>query len=232
MGKRARSRSRSRSRSRPAAALGRTGGFVFLEKKFVDYSYDAAVSQTLAGAEADPATVNALSSVGQGDTESQRDGRKMEIHSCLVRGHLHLAHVAGATPEATVVRIALVLDTQTNGAQLNAEDVFVEQTDTDLNDCTFQNLQYSKRFRVLKDIRLKMVRPSFGNDSTGGGDSAGVKQPFLIAKKFKKPLIVTHTTGTSAVITTVTDNSLHLLAWASSGEQPTLRYCSRVRFSG
>ncbi len=46
-----------------------------IEKKFLDMEYDAVITATLAGSEADPATLLGLTSIAQGDGESNRDGR-------------------------------------------------------------------------------------------------------------------------------------------------------------
>ena len=211
----------------------RTGGYLGLEKKFVDYEYDAAVSSALAGSEADPAG-GALSAISQGDGESSRDGRRCTLLSVHVQGFLELPRLAGtALSDGARVKLVLLHDKQTNGAQVNAEDVFVDPTNTELDSCTFRNLQYQKRFAVLgmKVVDLNLTAGA-GNGTTN--DTSNTMRSFELHHEFKKPVIVEHS-GTTANVSAITDNSVHLLAVStnfSTSPIVQLRYYSRVRFIG
>ena len=132
-------------------------------------------------------------------------------------------------PDA-LVRLVLVWDTQTNGAQLNGEDVMEAIGATeDFN--SFRNLQYSKRFIVLKDKKIRIpVAQTNMHESADLYNQAGTYVPFKINKKFSKPIKV-RCTGTSAAVSAVSDNSLHLLA-VSTQSTTDIWYQSRVRFSG
>lgn len=211
----------------------RSGGYLGIENKFVDYEYDAAISQAVAGGEADPAAVLSLSAMAQGDGESQRDGRKCVLTSVQLSGYCELTPIFSAVGSdvglAATVRLVLVQDTQTNGAQLNAEDVIKAPTDTDLNPVGFRNLQFSKRFRVLADKTIHL-EPQTMRTETAVIDQAGVRKGFKIYKKLQVP--VDHS-GTTAAVSTITDNSLHLIAFTGANDSPIrLRYQSRVRFQG
>lgn len=214
----------------------RTGGFEGLEKKFVDYEVTKGnMADTVASSEVDPTTVNCLNAIAQGDGESQRDGRRCTLTSVHVQGYVRFKSdvLSGGTPDIGRVRLALVLDTQTNGAQFNAEDVFIEPTDGTLATCTFRNLQYQKRFRVLASKVVDL------RSQAGAGPDAGFLYwspdiaSFEFHKEFKSGLQVNHS-GTTASVASITDNSLHMIAILDGGSNAdaSLSYVSRVRFIG
>lgn len=211
----------------------RTAGFMGKELKFIDQEYDAAVSAGLPGSEADPATVLCLNATAQGDGNSDRDGRRQYTNSIWVNGNVEFTALDTTAIGSTYyVKLSLVLDTQTNGAQFAATSVYDEPTNSDIDVDAFRNLEYTHRFKVLKTVIVKQVVGA----AVWDGDSIhkiGCKVPFRIRYKFKKPLITTYT-GTSAVVGNIADNSLHLIATqvqAAGGSHATLRYVSRCRFT-
>lgn len=214
----------------------RTGGYVGLEKKFKDYDLLAqATSPTWAGSELDPTGIGCLSAVAQGDGESERDGRVYQIHSLHIKGWIETQAVESDTNpmDDFMTRLVLVQDTQTNGAQLNGEDVIDTVSSVyDING--FRNLQYSTRFKVLKD---KMLRTTGANTAMNEGapnlfSNGSVRIPFSFNKRFKKPITV-RCSSTTATVAAVTDNSLHLIGVTRSGTTvPTISYRSRIRFTG
>lgn len=202
-----------------------------LERKFIDYEYDAAVVATVAGAEADPATALSLAAIAQGDGESNRDGRQVRLVSLQMRGYLSwAASDTTAFPTRGVVRILVVWDKQTNGAQLNAEDVLLDPTDTDHDLIAMRNLQYSQRFQVLKDFFVGKPPTTSGGDADSFATGAATQE---FNCYIKLPNIPVTYSGTTAAIGSITDNSLHVIAITNSTNTvPTLRYISRVRFVG
>ena len=212
----------------------RTGGYEDLENKFVDYNVAGdAFSTQWAGGEMEDGTALSLSAVAQGDGESQRDGRVYYINSVHIKGFINIdvAEAQTAPGADSLARIALVWDTQTNGAQLNAEDVFLTiGAGEDVN--SFRNLRYSKRFIVLKDkmLRLPTSTAQLNEGSANAFANARVRIPFAINKKFKKPIKV-RCSGTTAAVSSITDNSLHLIG-TSTLASTTLTYQSRCRFQG
>lgn len=219
----------------------RTGGFIGTEKKFIDYEYiEQAVPATLAGSEADPTTVGAQTSVGclnavaQGDGESNRDGRKMLMKAIQINGVLQLGQTETTGLNSPhFVHIALVLDTQTNGAQLSAEQVFNDPTSALIDAYTFRNLQYASRFRVLASKKITLQSQIAASDVGDAFRSGAVLKPFSINKKLN--MAVLHN-GTTASVTNITDNSLHLICVRSTTQSGTgsvlLSYTSRLRFEG
>jgi len=213
----------------------RLGGFLGIENKFYDTSFTGAIASTTGwtAAEIDPASVLCISAPAQGDGESNRDGKKINITSAYVGGVVSLSAQTNASTADTspVVFIALVLDMQTNGAQLNSEDVYINPLANAITASTpLRNLQYSKRFKVLKTKTLQFPPLPLSYDGTNM-EQSGVDKSFKMnISKLNLPVTFTATT---AGVANVVDNSLHLVAIASgTGTIPTIYYNARVRFVG
>lgn len=202
----------------------RSGGFLGYEKKFIDQGLASAiVANSVAGSEVDPGTTNCLNAVAQGDGPTNRDGRKYHVLSIHIRGFINFVDQT-APYTADHVRILLVLDKQTNAAQLNAEDVLVSSTPATT---AFRNLEFSERFRVLRDMTLK--KPDVGSGTLTNTWRA--TKPFKMNVNFKQPLPVT-CSGTTGNVTAINDHSLHLIAISFNGSSNELNYQSRCRFVG
>lgn len=213
----------------------RTGGYVGIEKKFYDTSKagTALVAPSDAsGGEVDP-TTGGLNTVAQGDGESNRDGRSMVMHSIHINGTIfgnaQTNQSTGDQPGHVVV--ALVLDTQTNGAQLNSEDVFQNSgAQTYLAASPFRNLQYVKRFKVLKKYTMTIDPPEMVYDGTNI-EQSGWDIPFTMNVDLKR--LKVNFSSTTSAIANIVDNSLHLVAFCSSTDlAPAITYNARLRFSG
>ncbi len=212
----------------------RTAGFTNIENKFKDFALNGtAITQTWAGGELDDPTAMALSAVQQGDGESQRDGRVFTINSVHLSGNIAQTSLESQTVPISdsIVRLALVWDTQSNNAQLNAEDVMLPiGTNRDIH--SFRNLQFSKRFIVLKDMKIRVpaAQTSTNEGAVNLFANPVVLVNFKMNKSFKKGIKV-RCNATTAVVTSVTDNSLHLIG-CSNASTNTITYTSRVRFTG
>lgn len=213
-----------------------TAGFLGIETKYVDYSYSGAVvsDANMASGEADPATVLCLNGCAQGDGETQRDGRDYTIKSLFINGQISAATQANQTQgdDNLPVFIAVVHDTQTNGAQLDSELVFTNPA-ANANRCAlpFRNMKYLKRFKILWSKTFTIETPSISYDGTN------VEQMGARPIAFKVALpnlgIKVNCKDTGATIADITDNSLHVLAFTGSTNLvPTLQYNSRCRFVG
>lgn len=234
-GKRSASRKkfrRSTAKGRPmrfgAAANARSGGFNGIELKFIDYRVTSpgfALAATVTTAEHDPTGIGSISAIAQGDGEENRDGRKCTLTAVNVKGFVTLQALNNdlIAQNPVTCRVALVWDTQTNGVQLNSEDVFTQG----LAPYGYRNLQYTKRFKVLADRTFTMNYG--GGAGSGTNDWVGDRQEFSFNKKINIPVL--HS-GTTAVVASCTDNSLHIIAWASDGAKINLNYNSRIRFVG
>ncbi len=211
----------------------RTGGYMGIELKFYDSaSSGALVAPTdAAGGELDPGT-DGLSTIAQGDGEQNRDGRQVYLKKVSVKGVIEVPVQTNATAldVSPTVYVALVLDKQTNGAQLNSEDVFTNPGGAANLACApFRNLQYTKRFRVLKTVTIQIpqLEPSYDGTNI---EISGCNVPFEMHKDLN---LETNYSGTTAVIANSVDHSIHVIAYTSSTTfAPTLNYNSRVRFVG
>ncbi len=207
----------------------RTGGFLGLELKFSD---EVIVNDAFATTWATmTAGVDVLSGVAQGDGEIQRDGRKYLIHSISVKLRVHAIAIESATaPDDDLHgRFALVLDTQTNGAQLTATDVMVGSTNEDR--LSFRNLQQVKRFRVLWDRSFLLKRQVVNEGAANLFATNLVSTPIIrFTKIFSKPVEVI-CTGTGAAVSAISNNSIHMIGIANN-TLALLSYQSRIRFTG
>lgn len=219
----------------PKRLNARTGGFLGLELKFVDYGYSAAINAPTdaSSGEADPATALAISSIAQGDGENQRDGRMATLKSAYVTGVVTLgAQQDAADPTASpTVFIALVQDTQTNAAQLNSEDVYTNPAGVaGTASSPLRDLQYSKRFRVLDSV---IISDMYKYGQADGASTASYNGPSRSFKLGWKGSIPVRHVGNDATVASIGDNSLHVIAYSSTtSNAPTLNYNSRVRFMG
>lgn len=222
--------------ARRADYLYKSGGLTGTELKYLDSAKVASAIVSPAdgsGAEQDPATVNCLNAIAQGDGESNRDGRRCVMKSVYVTGLVEYPAQADQTAmdPGTKTYIALVLDKQTNGAQLNSEDVFLNPSGNGLVAADpLRNLSYSNRFTVLDNVTVEQDSPNGVYDGTNI-ELGGAVRSFKLSKKFTIPV---NFTGTAAGVSTIQDNSLHVIAYTSraSTAAPTLSYNARVRFVG
>ncbi len=216
-----------------------TMGFLGIEKKFYDTSLSNAAITAPAdstGGEHDPSATSMISTPVRGDSEEQRDGKQISILNCTVKGIINVPQVElAAGPAApSQVYVALVLDTQTNGAQLNSEDVFKNTAAlAKLMAQPQKNLLFMKRFRILKSVCLDMTPDTLSHFAVDSFSYNGKQKKFNWFVDFKSGLKVNFNAGTTASVANVIDNSLHIISFASGvGPAPTLSYNARIRFVG
>lgn len=194
------------------------------------------------GGEISPSSIvtGCLSAPAQGDGPTNRDGHKILIKSILVQGMIQFAGEEDqtATNSLPTVFCALVQDKQSNGATLNSEDVYTNPVASGV--CAvnpLRNMSFTSRFKVLDTWQHAFednLLQAFNDQATTTFAQQGGAVPFTLSKKFKTPLRVTFTTGsTTADIANVIDNSLHVIAFCSSTTtNPNILYNSRMRFVG
>lgn len=221
----------------------RSAGLLGVELKYLD-APKAATALTAptdaSGGEMDPSSVvtGCLSAPAQGDGPTNRDGSKIVMKRIYVTGTI-LVGAQAAQAAADIVPsilICLVLDKQTNGQQLNSEDVFVNQN-ASANTATNpqRNMSFTNRFEVLKTVQFMLPQPYAFNDAATTAAQGGISKPFKLKKSFGlEGLRVQFTTGgTTADVANVIDNSLHIIAFCSSANlAPSIQYNSRMRFVG
>lgn len=211
----------------------RSGGYMNRgELRFEDYEItNDTMLQTWAGGELDTIQ-GCISGLTRDDSENGRTGRQYVIKSIFIRGFFKLDALEGqgAPDEDKLIRLALVLDTQTNGAQLNAEDVFIAQGNG-YDVMSVKNLENTQRFKVLKDKTYR-INASAGCVNEGAVNSfarAGCAIPFKIAYNFGKGLKVNCKDSTSNSVAQIIDNSLHLIG-CTQGDAVKMNYVARMRF--
>lgn len=215
-----------RSRTMPAKRSGyryvpRTpGGLMVTERKYFD-SYLAATalpaSTDWTGTEFDP-TANSLFTPVEGSDLDNRIGRLVHVHKIQVRGMITCTAQANqtATDSAATIRLILVMDQQTNGSQMQGEQLMASPGAADSRLCvnTFQSPANFGRFRVLKDKTFNVQDPNIAYDGTNM-EQQGINRPFKFTLKFAKPIPVRFNNTNGGTIADIVDNSFHMLANAS-----------------
>ena len=203
---------RFKKKSRRACLLGMRP-----EKKFVDLALTS--DPTVTGA------VSLLSAVVQGDTESQRIGRKIIVTDILIKGHLKLAGGANSAT-ANRIRLAVVWDKQSNGASMTAGLVWNTAGTADIN--SYRDLSHVGRFVILHDKVHTMMMPLSGNGTTD--QSGDAMRDVHISIKCCIP-IEFDASATTGAITTQQVNSLHFVAFEeATGPTTELQLNSRLRY--
>jgi len=217
----------------------RTGGLLGIEKKFLDCNLSStafAAPTNATGGEFPPTagSTGCYSAPAQGDGPTNRDGNKIVIVQMDWKGTISCASQADQTAAdiTTFVLLAMVQDTQTNGAQLNSEDVFSNpaagaSTATDV----FRNMSYTRRFKILAMTRKKLSMPTLTWDGTNI-EQTGFHLPISLSWRGKIPVTFT-TASTTADIANVTDNSIQLVGFCTNTSlAPLLSGNMRMRFYG
>lgn len=208
-------------------------GFIGKEKKYFDAikAFTNVTSIDWSSALLDPATVDCINAIAQGTSQNQRIGKKYTITDVVLNLHIKLlpgVQVASAGAiETYTLKWALVLDKQTNGAQLNAQNVYKDNVGiTDV--ISHRNLENATRFQVLcSGIETMNHTTVFTN-----GTNAYYSREDKIQVCYKKVNIEVNCKGTGANVTDISDNSLHLIACSNAANKYAIEYVCRVRFKG
>lgn len=189
------------------------------EKKFHEMAYSADPISTT-WAVLSHASGDSLNLVAQGLTESTRVGRRICIHNINMKYILHVPAATSLTAMHQSVRLALVLDTQTNGAIAPSDTVW--QFDA-AGFVSFRNLENARRYKILW-IKTHVFNPSIaGGDTTN--DSA--TQMRIGSFSVKKEVNIEYSADTGA-LTEVRTNNLFLMG-VSSNSAPAAVLTGRVR---
>jgi len=215
-----------------------TSGFLGIEKKFLDTRLSSTAinsSGALASGMYDPDSgcTGALSVPAQGDSEQNREGKRYVIDSLILKGYLLNPGSATSAIEASAkVFLAVVLDTQTNGAQMTAATCFKNLLGTAAGAADpMKNLLSGKRFRILKS-QVYDLTPSGAFAASANFASNEVRRDFDWYIPFKGGLPVNlNATNVNADVANVVDNSLHVVAF-STLNGCDIAYNARIRFQG
>lgn len=184
--------------------------------------------------------------IPQGTGPTERIGRKITLKKIMVRGYLKNVASGSSAQTSDVVRMILFQDTQANGAAAHAADVLESATWN-----SFNNLENSQRFKILKDCKFNMNTMAGAGWSTqaaytepagvaatpnGGGftsPATGNAQTFAEAiKNFEVYLnvnIPVQYTSTTGEVTEITSNNIHL-AFLSAESHTQVSFKWRLRY--
>ncbi len=168
--------------------------------------------------------INNTGVIVQGNSESERIGRKITLRSINIRGALKLNAATTAASSANEFRIMIVQDTQTNGAIFAATQLL--ETDTIES---FRNLANSSRFKVLKTKEISL--------NAGGAAPSGAALVFGEAhRRFTMNIpcaipIEYDNSSTDGAITSVRSNNIYFCIQAETATGTTLSGTLRLRYS-
>jgi len=172
-----------------------------------------------------------LCSPPSGSELDQRIGRAIKICKVTVRFELeYQGDSEAATIPGMTVRALLVLDKQTNGAQLTAAEVMNGGAAGYECLASFTNPNGFGRFEILRDklVALNYHTLTFSANRI----TAGFKKVFVLKYKWPQGLLVHFNATAGGTVTSVITNSLHVLAGQSNSStwNTRLSYTSRVEF--
>lgn len=209
---------------------GRRGGkygrrrSVKAEKKYKDFTVDFG-DAVIPATGATPESIVLLSA---GNTPSTMVGRKIVLRSIQIRGYCKLEPASNATlasvPNSDLVRIMLVRDKMTNGAQAAVTDVLLTNTE---GTRSMLNMENGNRFKVVKEWLIEM------NDTVGHNGTANVyyngRQTVAINwyKKCFQP--IQYDNAPSSAVTDLKDYNYFLMA-ISEAANCTLEMNCRIRY--
>lgn len=225
----------------------RVQGFLGLEKKFYDTALPAASIVTTVGltlgiynptASGYPGSItvtNGIAVPSQGPGPQQRIGKSITVKSVQIKGIVSYnggTLVDGSAPGPHNVFCALVLDTQTNGAQCTSESIFQNLGSTIYPSWVpSRNLLNSKRFKILKSETFDLTAVAFSHNANGYSVVGGVARAIDWYLPLELP--VTFTDQSDEDIANVVDNSLHFVAFYNQTSGTAyVSYNARIRFLG
>lgn len=217
----------------------RTGGLLGIEKKCIDsariaYALTAPTDATGGIVVPGSGITGCFTAPAQGDAFSNRDGNKIVIVelNCLMNLSVVAQTAQTACDTSCIIFIAMVQDTQTNGAAFTSDLVYTNPGANALTAASpFRNLSYLSRFKVLKTKRIDLRIPAVTWDGTDL-DQGGMHTNIWMRWKGKMPVTFT-TASTTADIANVTDNSINFVAFCTNTTlAPSLSINARCRFYG
>ena len=220
-------------RARLHSANRRTGGYVGKEVK----QYDTGVqtdsipqNNDQTGGELMP-TEGSITCPAQGTAYNQRIGNRIQPVSFMIKGQVtvaaRLGTIASDVSNPVNVRIALVYDTQCNGAEASSEDVWEAVSAASNIPFAQRNPQYMTRFRILKEWTLTFNPCAFTHD--GSNFNRGAQTiPFEFFTK--KGLLPIKFLGPTSNVSDIADNNLMMMGLCSDGTGTTISYRCRLNY--
>ena len=205
----------------------------------VTTSYTTSTRVNFAGS----AVINYINNMGNGTSITQRIGRQSALQSIKVRGVIHMPDQIGQSGLDTynLIRVAMVQDTQVNGASPTPANVFADSGagGDAFTMLTFQNLNFLNRYRVVKDRWFKLPHDvqAVYNGGTTNVQIAGFTFPFSFTYTPKQPILCTHNaTGSATQDDSMVSNGFFIIAayqdpGVEAGNDPQIAITTRVKFT-
>ncbi len=214
---------------------GNIGSKFMGEVKNVDFGLSPAAlanSGDMSSMEVNPSVTTPVNGMIQGVSGITRIGRSIRQVSLLLKGSIVVASQINKTALDTrpEVLIAVVIDTQSNGAQANSEDYFVNPlANSILSANPMRNLSFGKRFITLKTLKFTLTMPPVAWDGTNI-EQAGSHTDFsMFIPLHGRKLTYSANLNTFAAIQ---GGAINIFASCSSTTYvPSITYNSRLRFT-
>lgn len=192
--------------SRAIPGYTRTGGFYGRfrrfgpELKFLDTQLNGLFDSSLEIM----STGGQINLIPQGDTQSQRIGRKVLIKSIYISGFVVANSLTTAAAPADICHMWVVLDTQCNGSAFTPVDANNGLFTGNANGA-LRTLSNSNRFKILKHFAIPM-KTTAGVTTAWGNDAKNVQW----FKKCSIP-IEFDASATTGAITTIRSNNISIV---------------------
>ncbi len=185
-----------------------------IEVKFTDFSQDSSTVSATGG------MAGQLFTIPEGDGQSDRHGRKIQLKSVRWKG---VCTIVGSTQSAEAtdtIRLMLVKDKSANGVIPAVTDIL-----TTANWESFENLENMSRFKILIDKTYSLNSLGFAGNGTAS-DTLPVEKNFDLYRKLDIP-IEYNDSATTGVISTINTNNVVMLLitrLANAGIESCIRF--------
>lgn len=177
----------------------------------------------------------------RGDTPTHRNGNQIVITSWQLKITVQAPAIDNATrsPVPRQVFFALVLDTKTNNSQCIAFDIFLNASGSaDHLMELLRNPYHGSRFEVLRSETFAFDAPTLDVFDPALPDQIAIPGYSRLFEYFLPLNVRVNFNASSRDITTVIDNSLHVVAFCSPAygvpgqnwQRVYFQYTSRIRF--
>lgn len=167
-------------------------------------------------------------------TLNGRIGRKIMMLKVRVKGFVNVPPQAAqnACDTAGEIRIVLVMDKQTNAAQMLGANLFNDGTAAATTVHAMQNPNFFGRFKILKERTISVGDLNItGSPTAGDVIQTGKVYPFKMSYRFRTPVEVNFNATNAGTVGDIINNSLHMVAGSNNVSfAPTISYYSRVAY--